>query len=225
MDSESSNEARILVLESEEQLASAILSALREVAPNAIVDLAHSLAEAQDMSGDEKRDLFVLDVDATHDLAQEFLYDLRTSHPDARAIILTATHLSAARERVAGLGAIHFLEKPFPHSDFVDLVQALLSPASAADSEKFQGTLSELHIADIIQLKCMSGKTAAIEFTGPSGDKTRIYSRTDRCVTRQPRARKEWKRSTKSWAGKAERFRRLRRIYRQERSISIGRCC
>ncbi len=170
-----SSEGRVLVLEPEETLAEAILSALREVAPDAVVDLARSLEEAQRMVLGINPDLFVLDVDATHDLGQEFLYDLRTSHPDARAIILTATHLAAARERVAGLGAIHFLEKPFPHSDFVDLAQALLRPSSKADSEKFQGTLSDLHIADIIQLKCMSGATTAIEFTAPNGDKARVY--------------------------------------------------
>src|SRR2546423_3287769 len=175
MNPATAQEARILVLEPEKHLAGAILSALREVAPNAIVDLAESLEEAQPMTMGTKPNLFVLDVDATYDLGQEFLYDLRTSHPDARAIILTAVHLAAARERAAGLGAIHFLEKPFPHSDFVDLVQALLQPSGKADEEKFQGTLSDLHIADIIQLKCMSGTTAAIEFTGPTGEKGRVF--------------------------------------------------
>ena len=87
----------------------------------------------------------MLDVDAVPDLGQEFLYDLRTSHPNARAIVLTGTHFAAHREQAAGLGAIHFLEKPFPHGDFVDLVQALLSPSGEPDSEKFQGTLSDLH--------------------------------------------------------------------------------
>ena len=175
MDAPNSSDARILVLEPEEQLASAILSALRETTPAAVIDLARSLEEAQQMTLSTKPDLFVLDVDATYDLGQEFLYDLRTSHPHSRAIILTATHLSAARERAAGLGAIHFLEKPFPHNDFVDLVQALLRPSTKSGSEKFQGTLSDLHMADIIQLKCMSGTTAAIEFTSATGEKGRLY--------------------------------------------------
>lgn len=168
--------SRILVLEPDEQLATAVRDALREVAPQAIVDLAKSLGEAQQVAGNSRPDLFVLDVDATYDLGQEFLLDLRTSHPHARAIILTATHLAAARERVAGLGAIHFLEKPFPHADFVDLVQAMLQPTGRrGGGEKFQGTLSELHIADIIQLKCMSGQTAGIEFTAPDGKKARVF--------------------------------------------------
>jgi DNA-binding response OmpR family regulator len=175
MNPPSSSDGRILVLEPDEKLASAILSALHEVAPAAVVDLARSLEGAQRRVLGTKPDLFVLDVDATYDLGQEFLYDLRTSHPNARAIILTAVHLAEARERAAGLGAIHFLEKPFPHGDFIDLVIALLRPSGKGESEKFQGTLSDLHMADIIQLKCMSGATAAIEFTAPTGAKGRIY--------------------------------------------------
>jgi DNA-binding response OmpR family regulator len=174
-DNSSKTGGRILVLEPDGELASKIVGALNEAAPNASVETAHSLEEAQHLVLDEHPDLFVLDVDATYDLGQEFLYDLRTSHPNARAIILTATHLADFREQAAGLGAIHFLEKPFPHADFVDLVRALLHPSSKPDSEKFQGTLSDLHIADIIQLKCMSGSTSAVEFTGPNGQKARVY--------------------------------------------------
>lgn len=163
------------MLEPDEQLASAISKALEEATPGVHVDIVPSLEEAQRHVLGAKPDLFVLDVDATYDLGQEFLYDLRTSHPNARAIILTATHLAAQREQAAGLGAIHFLEKPFPHSDFVDLAGALLRASSKADDEKFRGTLSDLHVADIIQLKCMSGATSVLEFTGPNGEKARVF--------------------------------------------------
>jgi DNA-binding response OmpR family regulator len=166
---------RILVLEPEKGLASKILAALREAASSAQVDLARNLEEAQRLVSNDRPDLFVLDVDAVPDLGQDFLYDLRTSHPNARAIVLTGVHLAAHREQAAGLGAIHFLEKPFPHADFVDLVHALLSPSGEPDREKFQGTLSDLHLADIIQLKCMSGSSAALQFTGPQGEKARVY--------------------------------------------------
>ncbi|HMG06028.1 MAG TPA: response regulator, partial [Chthoniobacterales bacterium] len=166
---------RILVLEPEGELAGKIRAALHDAAPTAQVDLAQSLEEAQHLVMNDRPDLFVLDVDAVPDLGQEFLYDLRTSHPNARAIVLTGVHLPGHREQAAGLGAIHFLEKPFPHGDFVDLVQALLSPSGEPDSEKFQGTLSDLHLADIIQLKCMSGSSAALQFTGPQGEKARVY--------------------------------------------------
>ena len=165
---------RILVLEPDEQLASAITSALEQAAPDALVELTPSLEEAQKIVLGVKPDLFILDVDATHDLGQDFLYDLRTTHPNARAIILTGTHLPEQREQFSSLGAIHFLEKPLTQWDFVDLVERLLKPAAAA-SEKFEGTLSDLQFTDIIQLKCMSGATSVVEFTGPNGEKARVF--------------------------------------------------
>jgi DNA-binding response OmpR family regulator len=166
---------RILILEPDLEVAEKIRAALFEAAPSAQIDFAPTLEQAQGVILQAKPDLFVLDADAVPDVGQEFLYDLRTSHPNARAIVLTGTHFATHREQAAGLGAIHFLEKPFPHGDFVLLVQALLSPSSTPDSEKFQGTLSDLHLADIIQLKCMSGSSAALQFTGPQGEKARVY--------------------------------------------------
>ena len=127
------------------------------------------------MVADQRPSLFVLDVDAAYDMGQEFIYDLRTSHPNARAIILTAIHLAAQREQMSGLGAIHFLEKPFPRADFITLTEALLAPTGGGKGERFQGTLSDLHVADIIQLKCISGATSMLEFTGPNGEKARVY--------------------------------------------------
>lgn len=166
--------ARILVLEPDEQLASAISDAVKQAAPEALVEMTSSLEEAQHLVLGVKPELFVLDMDAAEDLGQDFLYDLRTSHANARAIILTGAHLPEHRERVSGLGAIHFLEKPVAQWDLVDLVERLLKP-SAATSEKFEGTLRDLQFTDIIQLKCMSGATSVLEFTGPSGEKARVF--------------------------------------------------
>ncbi|MGI8437428.1 MAG: response regulator, partial [Chthoniobacterales bacterium] len=166
----------MLVLAPEVQIVEAIRSALFEAAPGADVEIALSIAEAQQIVLNLRPDLFVLDIDASYDLGQEFLYDLRTSNPNARAIVLTGVHLAAHRESAAGLGAIHFLEKPFPHDDFVALSGALLQAAGEKDEgEKFQGTLSDLHLADIIQLKCMGGVTSVLEFTGPRGEKARVF--------------------------------------------------
>ena len=171
----SKKRTRILVLEPDEHLASAIMSSLQEAAPDALVEMTRSLEAAQQLALGVKPELFVLDVDAAPDLGQDFLYDLRTSHPNARAIILTGVHLPEQREQVAGLGAIHFLEKPLVQWDFVDLVERLLRSGKDKTAEKFQGTLRDLQFTDIIQLKCMSGTTAVVEFIGPSGEKARVF--------------------------------------------------
>ncbi|MGB8341709.1 MAG: response regulator [Chthoniobacterales bacterium] len=170
-----SHDVQVLILEPDERIAMEILSALEEAAPGTTARVAGSLGEAQCCVIDQEPALFVLDVDGAYDMAQEFIYDLRTSHPKARAIILTAIHVPAHREQVSGLGAIHFLEKPFPRADFITLVEALLLPAGQAEGARFQGTLSDLHVADIIQLKCISGATSMLEFTGPRGEKARVY--------------------------------------------------
>src|SRR5205814_6255715 len=113
--------------------------------------------------------------DAAKELGHDFLLDLRTSHAHARAIVLSAVHLASQREQVAGMGAIHFLEKPFPRPEFVELAQTILRAPVEESGEKFQGTLSDLHLSDIIQLKCMSGATSVLEFSGPAGEKARVY--------------------------------------------------
>jgi DNA-binding response OmpR family regulator len=175
MKSSEEERKRILVLEPDEQLASSIREALAEAAPDALLESSETLEEAQQLVLGVKPDLFVLDVDTTPEAAQDFLYDLRTSHPNARAIILTGTHLPSQREQASALGAIHFVEKPLPQSEFIDLVRNLLEPATEIGREKFQGTLRDLHPADIIQLKCMSGSTSVVEFTGPRGEKARVF--------------------------------------------------
>ncbi len=169
----SKSHGRILVLEPDESLVLSILNTLHEAVPAAVLELAGNLEEAHRIALSNRPDLFVLDMAAAPDLGRDFLIDLHTSHPEARAIVLTAGHLAWQREQAAGIGAIHFLEKPFPHSDFIDLVHALLRPG--VEGEKFQGTLSDLHLADIIQLKCMSGATSALEITGPAGEKACVY--------------------------------------------------
>jgi DNA-binding response OmpR family regulator len=170
----SSSELQVLILEPDEHLAMDILSALHEAVPGIRARVAGSLGDAQHLVLEQKPKLFVLDFDTTAENAQDFVYDLRTSHPKARAIVLTTTHFTVEREQTSGLGAIHYLEKPFPRADFITLVEALLAPAEE-EGARFQGTLSDLHVADIIQLKCISGATSMLEFTGPRGEKARVY--------------------------------------------------
>ncbi|HEX8076349.1 MAG TPA: hypothetical protein VF511_00930, partial [Chthoniobacterales bacterium] len=97
---------RVLVLEPDLELAEKIHAGLQEAAPSAEVDVAPTLAQAHGIMVNAKPDLFVLDAEAVPDLGKEFLYDLRTSHPNARAIVLTG-HVAAHREKAATLGAIH----------------------------------------------------------------------------------------------------------------------
>jgi twitching motility two-component system response regulator PilH len=119
-------EERILVLEPDESMLSSILNALHEVAPEAVVDIAHDLEEAHRITADEPVELLVLDLDAASDSA--LLGDLRASHPKAEAIFLTAGRPVSPAEESKRMADVHFLEKPFSDSDFRELAQNLLRP-------------------------------------------------------------------------------------------------
>src|SRR6185312_12217885 len=101
------SEERILVLEPDESLLSSILSVLHEVAPEAVVDVAHDMHEALRLTSSEPVELFVLDLDHASDSAP--LRDLQASYPKAHAIFLT----DSPPEELQATEGVHFLAKPF----------------------------------------------------------------------------------------------------------------
>jgi len=117
---------RILVLESDEKLLASILSGLQQVAPEAVVDVACDMDEADRIAADNPVALFVLDVDAA--LEPDVVRDLRARHPKASAIVLRSANGSSH-----GIDDARLLEKPFADSDFLDLVQTVLWPGREAE--------------------------------------------------------------------------------------------
>jgi twitching motility two-component system response regulator PilH len=122
---ERKSEERFLVLESDKTLLSSILSGLRQVAPEAFVDVARDVEEANRIMADDPVALFVLDLDSASE--PDVVLDLRARHPKAQAIVLTS-----ANGKSEGIEDAHLLEKPFADSDFLDLAQALLRPGKEA---------------------------------------------------------------------------------------------
>src|SRR5207237_4457626 len=123
------SEERILVLEPDESLLSSILSVLHEVAPEAVVDVAHDMDEAHRLTSSEPVELFVLDLDAASD--SDLLRDLRASRPKAQAIFLAASPLASPPEEWQGIGDVHFLEKTFSDANLRNFAQHLLRPGAA----------------------------------------------------------------------------------------------
>ena len=76
------SEERFLVLESDETLLSSILSGLHQVAPEAVVDVARDVDEADRIAADDPVALFVLDLDAAPQ--PDVVRDLRARHRVAR---------------------------------------------------------------------------------------------------------------------------------------------
>jgi len=123
------SEERFVVLESDERLLSSILSGLHQVAPDAVVDVARDVDEADRIAADDSVALLVLDLDVV--LEPDVVLDLRARHPKAQAIVL-----ASAKAKSEGMDDAHLLEKPFGDSDFLDLAQTLLRPGNEAASRQ-----------------------------------------------------------------------------------------
>ncbi|MEO8351073.1 MAG: DUF4388 domain-containing protein, partial [Chthoniobacteraceae bacterium] len=110
-------------------------------------------------------DLFMMDIGLPDGNGLEFLWRMSSAHPNAKAIVLTATPLPEYQMSSAALGVLHFLEKPINPEQLIDIVRCSLSSEQVrADDEAFRATLEQVMPVDIIQLKCLTGATTAIEF-------------------------------------------------------------
>src|SRR5204862_7969850 len=94
---------RIAVLEPDEALLSSILSALHEIVPEAVVDVAHDVDEAHRIASTDPVRLFVVDVDMLSDSNPDLLRDLRARHPKARTILLRTGGTASSSENSEGM--------------------------------------------------------------------------------------------------------------------------
>lgn len=152
----------ILLLEEYSALGVAISSALRKFAPLHKIQVAHGFAEAEEAARAMRPELFVLDVDPLPTGEIEFLNRLKIQYPDSRVLVIAAGSARQLRVERGTDGALQFIGKPFDLGEFGAAVQALLGPWATHSTARIRGTLRDLHLLDILQLKCLAGCTAAI---------------------------------------------------------------
>ncbi len=124
-----------------------------------------TIEEASQRAENFSVDLFMMDIGLPDGNGLEFLWRMSSAHPNAKAIVLTATPLPEYQMSSAALGVLHFLEKPINPDQLIEIVRCSLSSEQVrSDDEAFRATLEQVMPVDIIQLKCLTGATTAIEF-------------------------------------------------------------
>lgn len=109
--------------------------------------------------------LFLVDIGLPDGSGMDFLWQMSISHPKARAIVITATPLPEHQENSAALGVLHFIAKPLKIPLFLEqLREALQTDRVNGSGKDFRATLENLRPADILQLKCLTGTSAVVEF-------------------------------------------------------------
>lgn len=115
---------RLLVVEDEEDLATALVRGLHK--QGYAVDVAHDGEQGYELAEINDYDLLILDLNLPGMDGLEICRRLRSSRPDLLVLMLTARSLPD--ERVVGLdiGADDYLVKPFHLSELLARVRALL---------------------------------------------------------------------------------------------------
>ena len=101
-------------------------------------------------------ELFVLDLDPPPSGEIAFFDRLKAHYPEARVLVIAAGTSRELRAERGTAGAIQFIEKPFDLAEFGAAVQALLGPWGCRPRRRVRGTLRDLHLVDIVQLKCLA---------------------------------------------------------------------
>jgi DNA-binding response OmpR family regulator len=149
--------------------------------PNARLLWARSLEEATARAEGLDIELFLTDINLPDGNGLDFLWQMSEAHPLARAIVMTATPLPEHEATTAALGVLYYIEKPLNVPLFLTYLRQALGtehvtggsqgwrayegPANPQGTEQhFRATLANLSVVDILQLKCLTRATTAVEF-------------------------------------------------------------
>jgi CheY-like chemotaxis protein len=142
----------VVLIEAYDALSAALGAALKKFAPEHAISVASSLSEAEALATKTDPELFVIDADPPWSGVTDFLENIRTAHPNARALVIgVAIPADIAVERRFS-GALQFIEKPFELPAFGAAVQALLGPWRESNSTGARGSLGALNPIDIVLL-------------------------------------------------------------------------
>ncbi|MHA3773982.1 DUF4388 domain-containing protein [Verrucomicrobiota bacterium sgz303538] len=137
--------------------------------PNSRPLWARNLDEARQRVSGSSINLFVLDVNLPDGSGLDFLWEMSTVQPDAKAVVMTGDPLPEYQVQSAALGALRFVEKPVSAMAIRQILKDALGAtkidsSEAASQQAFQASLVNLTPFDIVQLKCLASATTTLEF-------------------------------------------------------------
>lgn len=122
---EPKEEVRILLVEDHAIVREAIASTFERDASFEVVGQAGSLAEARTVLQEEPVDVAVIDLGLPDGYGGDLIKDLREAHPQAQALILSATLERAQIARAVEAGAAGIVPKTAHFDEVVEAVQRL----------------------------------------------------------------------------------------------------
>jgi response regulator of citrate/malate metabolism len=157
----------ILIVEDDMRLSEGLRSHLENALPEVSIMIARSMSEAHVFIYQYEFYAFLVDLNLPDGNGLEFIVDLQTVIPDARVVLMTGTPYEEIADQVHQLGSVRFLQKPF---DILALERELRELLPETESKlSFQGSLRQLRLVDLIQVKCLGHDSCKLHITGENG--------------------------------------------------------
>jgi CheY-like chemotaxis protein len=140
---------------------------LKSTMPHVEVMTARTLSEAHVLIYQYEFAGFVIDLALPDGTGLEFIVDLQTVMPDAQVVVLTATPREDIQQRLSELHLKAYLQKPFDLMELERYLRAILP--TPQESPSFQGSLRQLRLVDLIQIKCLAFDSCKLVISGLGG--------------------------------------------------------
>lgn len=148
---------KILVVDDEQDILWPLQEFLVDDELETQVMSASSGEEALEKLARERIDLVITDIKMPGISGLDLLVEIKNRFPYIKVVVMTAFPSTEFKRETLLKGGMLFVEKPFDIKAVREKVLGALR-----DSEWFRGIVSGISLSDVIQIKCMSGVTAAL---------------------------------------------------------------
>jgi DNA-binding response OmpR family regulator len=158
----------LLILENDLRLSETIRAHLQRTLPDVTPLLARTVAEANVFIYQYEFSAFLVGLNSSDGHELEFMVDLKTVMPDAPLLIMVNSPKAEIEQTYQHMGRYDILQKPL---DVLELEQklAVLFP-EVAKAPLFYGSVRQMRLVDLIQVKCLNKDNCQLVITGPTGD-------------------------------------------------------
>jgi ActR/RegA family two-component response regulator len=159
----------LLILEDDVRVSEMIRSHLQSTMPQVTVMLARTIAEAHVFIYQYEFSAFLIDIALPDGNGLEFTVDLQTVLPDARILIITGIPYVEIEPQLQQMTTFKVVQKPFDMLNLERDIRQMIPDLE--EKPQFQGSLRQLRLVDLIQIKCLSFDSCKLILSGPGGAK------------------------------------------------------
>ena len=151
---------KVLVVDGDKQTSLALHAALYESNDRFDVLLAGTAGVAREIMRDVSIDVLLTDVDLPGVSGVDLVCWAAIEFPETLYFVQTSDDVEQLQERIGGLGCLRLLRKPCKPQEVLKIVHEALDCI-----HRLSGCFSVLSAADVIQMLCLTQRTAALRIT------------------------------------------------------------